>query len=94
MQRKVPWWIFNSAWYFWKPQTHCYCSGWVELETTSDSTEERVADLESTTNVTIRGLTELGNIVNATTDTVEEHEVDIQGGFIRLTLRTTYKTVF
>ena len=50
-----------------------------ELETISDTTEVRVADIEITANVTTKELTELGDIVNMTADVVEDHEVDIQG---------------
>ena len=50
-----------------------------ELETNEQSTNVRIIDLEVTTNATTKGLTELGNVVNVTTEIVEEHEIDIQG---------------
>ena len=44
-----------------------------------ESTNQRVTDLESTSNATIQELMQVETVLNETNGIVEAHEIDIQG---------------
>ena len=49
------------------------------LETNDQTSEQRIDDLESTTNLTSQELYELERAFNVTSEVVETHDADIEG---------------
>ena len=51
----------------------------LDLVANVDTLQEEIAILRATNTLHLQRLTDLETVVNATSETVEEHDVDIQG---------------